>query len=390
MDEKIIFVMEEKMGVVSGGDVNYITSQHLKRYHKNMVELKKKHAWKTEGSGASFMGVHNPMAHYSQENVMAKINGITALSGSNKILYSITIDEFSGIFMKDPFNDEELEGLVTSDRNVGFFGLDYDERTEKIVTSVSEGHVEKHIAVMGKKSGSYSILTEGDSIDENPSWSKADKNIIYYDSAGIALNSSGEYGGVGTKAILKLDLNSGELEEIVSIKKQDCFKPKEDSEGNLYFIKRPQIEVVNKGSSIKDVILMPYKLLKAVFGWMNFFTAKYTGDTLTSAGQNPSKTKQKTEEQIFIEGNLINAEKSLKENQTAGETFPGVAPRSWELVKRSPNGELKTIKKGVIDFDLNDMGEVVYSNGKYLVKIQTNSKEEVLAKVNLVAKIRML
>ncbi len=34
---------------------------------------------------------------------------------------------------------------------------------------------------------------------------------------------------------LKLDVSSGELEEIISIKKYDCFKPAEDMEGNLYF-----------------------------------------------------------------------------------------------------------------------------------------------------------
>ncbi len=121
-----------------------------------MAELKKKHAWKTEGSGATFMGAHNPMAHYSSENV---------------------------------------------------------------------------------NSGGYNILTEGESIDDNPCCSKVDKNVIYYDSAGIALNTSGEFGGIGTKSILKLDVSSGELEEIISIKKYDCFKPVEDIEGNLYFIK---------------------------------------------------------------------------------------------------------------------------------------------------------
>ena len=123
---------------------------------------------------------------------------------------------------------------------------------------------------------------------------------------------------------------------------------------------------------------------------MNFFTAKYTGDTLTTSGQNPAKGKEKTEEEIFIEGNLINAVKTLKENQAAGESFPGVAPRNWELVKRSVSGEIKVVKKGVIDFDLNNYGEIVYSNGKYILKIGKNLEEEVLVKVNLADKIRAI
>lgn len=390
MSEKIIFVSEEKMGLINGTDINHITSQHLKRYHTNMAELKKKHAWKTEGAGAAFMGAHNPMAHYSSDSVRAKINGVAVMPGEDKILYSVSVNEFSGIFIKNPFDDEELEGLVTSDRETGFFSIAYDSKTERLAASVSEGLIEKHIAVLNKNSGGFNLITEGESIDENPSWSKYSENAIYYDSAGIASSSSGEFAGIGEKAILRLDLNLGELEEIAAIKKYDCVKPMEDVEGNLYFIKKPHLQPQHKGSSFVDTLLIPYKLLKAVFGWMNFFTAKYTGDTLTTAGQNPAKSKQKTEEQIFIEGNLINAEKALKENQTAGEKFPGVAPRSWELVKRSPNGELKTVKKGVIDFDINSKGEIVYSNGKYLVKIMNNQAEEVLGKVNLASKVRMM
>jgi hypothetical protein len=390
MEEKIIFSVEDKMGIVNGSSINYLYSQHLKKYHKNMDDIKKKHAWKTEGSGAAFMGVHNPLAYYSSENVIANINGIAVVPNQSKMLYSISIDEFSGIFIKNPLDNSELEGLVTSNMDNGFFSVDYDERTEKIAVSVSEGHLEKHIAVMSIDRGGYNVLTEGESIDENPSWAKTDKNAIYYDSAGIAISSIGELGGLGTKSILKLDLNSGDIEEVVHINKHDCIKPIEDREGNLYFIKRPHDENYSKAASLKDVILMPYKFLKAIFGWMNLFTAKYTGDTLTSVGQNPAKTKQRTQEEIFIEGNLINAEKTLKENQSAGEKFPGVAPRSWELMKMSQSGEMKSIKKGVIDFDINSRGEIVYSNGKYLLKVGNNSSEKVIGKVNLVNKVRII
>lgn len=390
MGDKIFFAVEEKMGIVNETNISYLTSQHLKRYHKNMAELKKKHAWKTEGSGATFMGAHNPMAHYSSENVNAKINGISAMNKEGKILYSLTVDEFSGIYIKNPLDDGEMEGLVTSDKDTKFFNIDYNERSEKIVASVGEGYLEKHIALLNVNSGGYNILTEGESIDDNPCWSKVDKNVIYYDSAGIALNTSGEFGGIGTKSILKLDISSGELEEVISIKKYDCFKPVEDMEGNLYFIKRPLEEIKSKSNSLKDLILIPFKLSKAIFGWMNFFTAKYTGDTLITSGQNPAKGKEKTEEEIFIEGNLINAVKTLKENQAAGESFPGVAPRNWELVKKGVSGEIKVVKKGVIDFDINNKGEILYSNGKYILKIDKNSEEEVLGKVNLVSKVRAI
>lgn len=390
MSEKIIFAIEDKLAVINDKNITYLNSQHLKRYHNNMADLKKKQAWKTEGSGAAFMGAHSPLAHYSSEQVRARISGITAVPKVGKILYSININEFSGIFIKNPSDDMELEGLVTSDRDAAFYAIDFNENSEKITASIGEGSLEKHIGILSMNSGGYTVLTEGESIDENPCWSKTNDSRIYYDSAGIAVNGVGESVGMGTRAILRLDIDKGELEEVIAIKKFDCIKPREDAAGNLYFIKKPQEELHKNNSTLKDVLLMPFRLLKAVFGWMNFFTAKYTGETLNSAGQNPARSKQKTEEEIFIEGNLINAEKSLKENQAAGEKYPGVAPRSWELIRRSPEGIMRTIKKGVIDFDIDNEGNIVFSNGKYLVKMQDSSSEEVLGKVNMASKVRII
>lgn len=390
MEEKVIFITENKMGIMKESEAKFLNSQHLKRYYNNMIDIKKKHAWKTEGTGAAFMGAHNPMGNFSEGNISARINGIAPVNEQEKIIYSISIDEFSGIFIKNPIDDAELEGLVTSDHNVEFLSLDYNDKSERIAVAVREHFLEEHIAVMTLKSGGYNVLTEGESIDRNPSWSKVKEGVIYYDSAGVALSNAVGYNDVGERAIFKLDLNEGELQEIFHINKFDCIRPREDSKGNIYFIKRPYKENQRSSSSIKDVILIPFKLLKAVFSWMNVFTAKYTGDTLTTAGQNPAKGKQKSQEEIFIEGNLINAEKTLKENKSAGEKFPGVAPRSWELMKLKVDGEMVCIKKGVIDFDINKNDEIVYSNGKYLVKLLDDSSEETLGKINLVNKIRAL
>jgi hypothetical protein len=73
---------------------------------------------------------------------------------------------------------------------------------------------------------------------------------------------------------------------------------------------------------------------------------------------------------FFIsKGNLIDAEKNLRENRASGEKYPGLAPKSWELIRRSKDGREQIVKKGVIDYCLAVDG-LYYSNGSNVVYMQ--------------------
>jgi hypothetical protein len=54
------------------------------------------------------------------------------------------------------------------------------------------------------------------------------------------------------------------------------------------------------------------------------------------------------------------------------------------------NGEITTIKKGVIDFDLTSVGEIVYSNGKHIIKRLSDGTEKLLKEVELANRIRVV
>ncbi|MHC1682114.1 MAG: hypothetical protein AB6733_04110 [Clostridiaceae bacterium] len=388
MEEKVIFIAEEKMGVLKEKSISFLNSQYLKNYNKNRMEIKDKHAWKTSGDGARFMGKHNPLGHFDPDDTRVRLNGAAFIKGTEKIIYSIIVNNMSGLFIKDTTDDSETEGHIIHNNSVQFFNIDYKKDGEKIVASINEDGIEKNIAILDIKNPHYSTITEGASMDENPVWSKINNDVIYYDSCGIGRDGSGMI-GYSHKVICRLDMNTCDLDEIVALEKYDCFKPKEDFQGNIYFLKKPYKEKSKKKVSIIDYLLIPFRFLKAIFSFMNFFTMKYTGQGLTSGGQNPAKVKEKSPEEIFIEGNLINVANTLKENSSSGEKFPGIAPRSWELMKVDDAGQIKLIKKGVIDFDINSKDEIVYSNGKYLIKIAEDGSEETLGKVDLSTKIRV-
>ena len=77
----------------------------------------------------------------------------------------------------------------------------------------------------------------------------------------------------------------------------------------------------------------------------------------------------------MIEGNLINAENEYKNNLRHKDANAGYAPRSWELIKRSPDGSEKVVRRGVIDYCLARDEEIVLTNGKYVLCIDKDGKE---------------
>lgn len=387
--DRVIAICGERLAIIEDDKVNYLSSQYHKKYNKNRIDIKNKHAWKTQGTGAAFMGAHNPYQGHEPENNIAVINGAAFIEYPNKIAYSITVNEMSGVFIKDSSDDSIEEGHIIHSMDAEFCNIDYDSNKNNILMSVREGLMEKHIALLNINNGHYNTITEGECIDENPVYSMNNPDVIYYDSRGIGMSANRDLLDYNHKMIYKLDLVSGDLCEAVDIERYDCFKPKDDYLGNLYFIKKPHNERTAKKGSFFDAVLIPFRLLKAVFSWMNFFSVRYTGETLTTGGQNPAKSKQKTQEQLFIEGNLKNAEENLKENTASGEKFPGVAPRSWELIKMSESGQMKCVKKGVLDFDIDRDGNLAISNGKYIITIDKDGREEVLCKLDLATKVRI-
>ena len=71
----------------------------------------------------------------------------------------------------------------------------------------------------------------------------------------------------------------------------------------------------------------------------------------------------------FLSTTISSIQKTLKENETKGEKYPGIIPRSWELTKLSASGDMTCVKRGVLAFDIDANGHIIYSNGKHLIKI---------------------
>lgn len=389
MNQKLIFASKNKIGVHHQSLTVYRESEYLLRYKKNREDIQQRSAWKTEGAGAAFRGEQTMMHHADPETIAAaaEIHGISRIDQDDVIVYTISVENFSGIFTKNLQQANDPEGHIVHQNEVRFMNLDYHPQHKELVISIDQAYGPgQHIAIMNMGSPRYRFVTEGDCVDENPVWLKSDHRVIYYESAGIGRDQQGNYMGLGPKAIHRLDLESGALEEVVAFPNDDCILPKLDRSNHLFFIKRPyQSGNSSRSSSFKDLILMPYRIGKAIFNWINFFTMRYTGETLTRGNDNPAKKMDP--HQTFVAGNLIHAQKALKENQSKGEKYPGIVPRDWELVRMEKTGELVTVKRGVLDYSFTPEGNIVYSNGNYVVLLTSDGNEEVLDKADRAQKL---
>ena len=351
-------------------------SDYLTHYIRSSTQISDKNAWKEKGFGAAFRGVSS--GDSTDRKIEASVNGI-ALADGQDFFYSITVDNMSGIFRKNMSAERDSETHVIHSSDMEFYDLDYCAGSNLLAASVKNDPYSQNIALFDLCQGDYSILTDGDSLDRHPRFSQSAANTILFDSCGIGRDSSGNFVEYGPSSLYRLDTMTNNIEEIISAENRSLVCPKDDAQGNLYYIERPAKIREKKPNIFIEVLLIPFKLIYAIYRFLESFTMLFTGKTFTSKSSGDNPAKNKSEREIFFEGNLIEAEKNLKKNRKRREKFPGIAPDSWKLLRRTPDGSIQTMMNGVISFDVDADGNVLYTNGKNVLLIKKDGNMEKLA-----------
>jgi len=371
--KKLLYISGNAFFIKTDESTGEYSSQKIKQYIKNLKSIKDRDKWKTSGVGARFMGAYQ-LDDSEEDPVDVRLNG-AALCGE-EIIYSATLGEMSGVYKKTPESTGD-EGHVFSSNNLQVYKLSFSG--DNCAVSVG-GMFERHIAMLELSTGELRELTEGDVQEDYPSFSK-DGRKIYFSCAGLAMSAQGHPVGLGPFGIIKYDINANDMDEIFADEKYDYISPKEDMQGNIYFIRRPYKH--ENGNLLKDIVLFPFRILAAIFGWLNFFSIIYGGESLRGGKSSKGeKAKAKSEKDLFWEGNIIKAQETERQNKRAGEKHPGIIPRSWELMKADKNGDLSCVKKGVMDYAVCENGDIIYSNGRAVIKI-CGGDEQLLEKCRL-------
>lgn len=371
---------------VKDGKIKEYTCDFYNNYITAERRTKDNYAWKHHGEGARFMG-EELLGDDNETDKTAYFNSLDFLS-NDEIIYSVTVKDISGVMRKYLSDDKLGEAHVIHSRDLVFDGACPNADKSKFITCAKNDYVTSHLTEYDFKTDDYYTLTDGDCADLDAFYSKRNDNEILFSTKGAGRNSQGEFVKYSPSKICSYDKLSGDITDVIADANYSYVKPKDDEHGNLYYVRRTEEKPkTNPLRILLDVILIPWRILQAIYYFLESFTISFTGKKFIRDGSNPAKTRDKSKRQTLIEGNLINAENEYKNNLRHKDANAGYAPRSWELIRRSPDGSEKIIRRGVIDYCITCDEEIILTNGKYVLCIDKNGKESKIAETSLCTKV---
>src|SRR5580700_9225258 len=377
----VAFLSKRKLHVRRNGVTHVVESEFERTVRVRTASIERRHAWKTQGRGAMFMGgVWAAQAH-ARNAVPVSLTGLAA-GQDGTLLYSMETDSVSGIFLLDAAG-VETRLFHTADFCIRHAALN-PEGSWLAATAFHKDDMRSNIVVLPLHGTDLSEVTEGDSFDQFPQWVEGARRRIVFQSAGIGRDAAGRFAGLGPCSIQELDLDSGNLEEVASEPGRDLLQPRKTEDGTLYYIRKPYQSGVPEASlvgSLKDVVLFPFRMAQAIFQYFNIFSMMYTGKPLVTG--KGAVQRRIDPRQLFIHGNLAHAQMA----QASGDEAQEVVPSSWELVRRGRNGDTDVIASNVLTFDLASDGSALYSDGVAISRIGPDGSSERVLQAELIEKV---
>ncbi len=366
---KIVYLAKGKLHLLEDGKApKLIESKFGQTVRDRAVRIIQRDAWKNEGPGARFMSGRLLWGDVGRDPAQMRIamKSLSRGSESDRLLYALETDDMGGIFSVST-SDLEEQRLFHHAR---YFveHLCAVPGHDLIACAVRNRGGMANIAVMKADGSDLKEVTEGDSVDLAPFWIPGRPMELLFQSAGVGRDSAGVYRDLGPFSICRLDLAKGEINSLVENLRYDFLGPRMSADGALHYISRPYKPAAPAASPLqafKDFLLFPFRLLFAVFQWLNFFTARYTGRPLTTAG-GPRKEGADIR-QMMIWGNLIDADEAVKAKYRDTGEVPGLVPSTWQLV-RETGGQKEVLAKGALSYDLCGDGSIVYTNGNAIYR----------------------
>jgi hypothetical protein len=276
------------------------------------------------------------------------------------LYYLLAVGESTGLFRQHL--DEHREVRLFHRHDFRCLGFDYGAVADRIVLARANPDRTAHLEVYDTEGNLKGAVTGGDCVDAAPSFVPGAPTTVVFQSAGAARRpQDGFVVAVGHVVVNRLDYASGRLETLIDDARYDHVAPRMDAAGNLYAIRRPFEKPATQtlATTLTDALLFPWRLLKAIFGYLNFFSMIYGREPLRSAGGPRTPELDQDLGRLWLHGRMIELAKLAPDAKTTG----GLVPRSWELVRRDPGGNVEVLARHVVSFDLSGDGVVVWSNG---------------------------
>jgi hypothetical protein len=380
------YLSQGQLHLKLGNDpVRPIDSKFGESVRQRSTQINQRNAWKTQGRGAKFMSgglLWGRNIADDASDIPIDITGVSRGCRPGELFYSLSTPDIGGVFLLRERASDELRLLHTSDFCVR--RLAASPAQESLACVVQRKGCQSSIAVMRADGTDMHDVTTGDTIDDAPNWAPGSTRELVFQSSAIGRNRAGFAVTQAPFAIHKLDLEAGAVTTLAEDPKFDLLMPQLSTDGSLYFIRRPYRDPNQPPTPWRaalDLVLLPFRLLYAVFQFLNFFTVRYTGNTLTTTGN--ARQKHADIRKMMIWGNLLDADKAANR---AEDGTPALVPKTWELIRRKDDQE-ELVAKGVLCYDLYSDGSVLYSNGNGIYRVDQKGSAERLAKDALIEQL---
>ena len=360
---KIYCISEGSIYRIDTGKPQQLVCGRIQDYLHAVNEMKKRDEWKTTGKGAQFMQVQEK--YYDTESEFLR----SLSSDGTRLIYGTFIDNVGGLYFNAPETGDET--YIFANQTVDPGRVSYRDGT--YIFDAGEGGYERHIGWLSTANGGTDQITEGFTSESCPFISRHDPDTVYYTAMGYAQNSSGTVVEKSPCSIAAYSAKDGSLTDILSDPAYDYIKASDDADGNIYCIRRRYRPTARKSNAGMDILLFPYRIIKATFGFLSTFSMAFGGEPLRTGGHNPAKNRAADERELFIEGNLIKAKRTA-DSENSDE---GVIPSEWELIRHGTDGSDTVLARGVMDYVLLDSGIILYSDGRFVKRLSGGKAEKI-------------
>jgi hypothetical protein len=383
VESNLAFLSQGRIRLIrNGADPASIESKFGEHLREKMIRAQQRHSWKDQGAGGAslFAGpsLWGRSAAAGGASVPIHITSIAQGTAAGQMLYTLESESMSAVLRIDEFGAEELRIWTGNNERVDRPAVHSEGH---IAASVRHSNGTANIGVRLADGRGFPEVTEGDSLDTAPSWVPGNGLKVVFQSAGIGRNRDGHIVKLGAFQIQELELETGKLSVILEEPGTDLLTPRYSKDGSLWFVRRPYSgqRDLPFTTFLKDVVLFPVRLGRAVFGFVDVFSRIFSGKGLTTAGGPPKQAPSL--QQMVVWGNLVSAPQPTTDNDA-----PSLVPDSWQLIRRM-NGSNSVMAKGVLSFDLSEGGTILYTNGSAVFSIRPDEKPKRLCREPMIEQV---
>ncbi|MDJ0910097.1 MAG: hypothetical protein QNI99_12950 [Woeseiaceae bacterium] len=347
-------------------DAREVHSEYVQNLIDKREKSKRLHGWKKDtGFNTSYAGGGMRQRGEMSDSLAVEFTSLAFVPGENKLLYFIRDEAFGGLFEYDIESEKELR--LVHRQNLEYEDLHINPDRDRLLCTSRHDNGIANLVSMTRDGSEYRELTAGDSADSSPCW--VGENQVVYQSQGIARATGGFLMAYGPASIQLLDLESSEIEPVLEDPAYDFLQPRVDSTGHLYYLRRPYEAPRYGGKNILvDILMFPFRLLRAIFHYLNFFSMMYSRKPLTGAGGPDMQVDVK---ELMLKGMRIDAERALKRERPVNGV-PSLVPSSWQLVRRTKQGQETVLAGHVAAFSISADDSIVYTNGYGIFELTPN------------------